>query len=275
MASIIVTSNEVTVIVELPWAAMAERRLRAVEEGERGERLTIEQLAQATGMTVRNIRNHQSRGLLPPPDVVARVGYYGPEHVERLRLVREMQADGFNLSAIKRLLTGGADQLLDFKRAVTAPFDAESPEILDAAELAQRFGELDPRALERAQRLELLVPMGEGRWEAPSPALLRAAQDVIDQGVSMRAALDVVERVKRNCESISRSFVRLFLDELWKPVRDQGTADQNWPGVVDAIQKLQPVASETVLAIFNQTMADEVETAFARELERQVKRSGR
>src|SRR5437764_15106728 len=99
------------------------RRLRAVDEdAERPSELTIEQLAQATGMTVRNIRNHQSRGLLPPPEVRARTGYYGPHHVERLRLIREMQADGFNLEAIKRLLTGGAaDSLVGLKRAATAP----------------------------------------------------------------------------------------------------------------------------------------------------------
>ena len=33
-----------------------------------------------------------------------RVGYYGPEHVAQLRLIRELQDDGFNLSGIKRLL---------------------------------------------------------------------------------------------------------------------------------------------------------------------------
>ncbi len=40
--------------------------------------LTIDELARETGMTVRNIRAHQSRGLLPPPEVRARTGYYGP-----------------------------------------------------------------------------------------------------------------------------------------------------------------------------------------------------
>ena len=40
--------------------------------------LTVEELAHETGMSVRNIRNHQSRGLLPPPEVRSRVGYYGP-----------------------------------------------------------------------------------------------------------------------------------------------------------------------------------------------------
>src|SRR4051794_26071649 len=56
--------------------------------------LTVEQLAYETGMSVRNIRNHQSRGLLPPPDVRSRVGYYGEQHVARLRLIQELQADG-------------------------------------------------------------------------------------------------------------------------------------------------------------------------------------
>ena len=52
--------------------------------------LTVEQLAYETGMSVRNIRNHQSRGLLPPPEVRARVGYYGPEHVARLNELSEL-----------------------------------------------------------------------------------------------------------------------------------------------------------------------------------------
>src|SRR4051812_1557949 len=72
--------------------------------------LTVEQLAYETGMSVRNIRNHQSGGLLPPPEVRARIGYYGPEHVARLRLIQEMQAEGFKLSAISRLIgEHGAD----------------------------------------------------------------------------------------------------------------------------------------------------------------------
>ena len=45
---------------------------------ERGElQLTIGELAEAAGMTVRNVRNHQARGLLAPPSLVARTGYYG------------------------------------------------------------------------------------------------------------------------------------------------------------------------------------------------------
>jgi DNA-binding transcriptional MerR regulator len=74
-------------------------------------RLTIGELAEAAGMTVRNVRNHQARGLIGPPELRARTGYYGAEHLERLKLIRAMQAEGFNLEAISCLLGGsGAAQ---------------------------------------------------------------------------------------------------------------------------------------------------------------------
>ena len=54
--------------------------------------LTIDELARQIGMTVRNVRAHQSRGLLPPPELRGRTGYYGPEHVARLKLIQELQS---------------------------------------------------------------------------------------------------------------------------------------------------------------------------------------
>src|ERR671923_1650682 len=105
--------------------------------------MTIDELARRTGMTVRNIRAHQSRGLVPPPRVRGRTGYYGAEHVERIELIKELQADGFNLEAIRRLLEsadGTTEEMLRFTRAVREPFQDEQPEILDADEMAERWG---------------------------------------------------------------------------------------------------------------------------------------
>src|SRR5436190_14096546 len=123
-----------------------------------GYDLTIEQLAAETGMSVRNIRNHHTRGLLPPPEVRARVGYYNAEHVARLRLILDLQADGFNLAAIERLLSGSdglASRLLGLRRAVTTPFEPERPEVITAEELDNRFGELGEKDIERVRKLKL------------------------------------------------------------------------------------------------------------------------
>src|SRR5436190_4860763 len=110
------------------------------------DRLTIDELARKTGMTVRNIRAHQSRGLLQPPEIEGRTGYYGAEHVARVELIAEMQADGFNLAAIKRLLddSQGSDrEMLGFKRALMAPWEDEEPEFINGDELFVRLA-LDP-----------------------------------------------------------------------------------------------------------------------------------
>lgn len=245
-------------------------------EPDTGNQLTIEQLAQETGMTVRNIRAHQSRGLLPPPEVRARTGFYGPEHVARLRLIHEMQADGFNLNSIKRLLDeahGPAEQVLGFRRALSAPFESEHPELVTERDLADRFGAgADPKALAKAEKLGVLVPLGEGRYEAPIPSLLRAAEELMGRGVSMLAALSVAEELQRHCQAVARSFVKLFLKEVWKPFEDEGFPESRWAEVVESIERLRPIASEALLSVFQQTMTREVDHAFGKELLRTAKR---
>src|SRR3954469_14795513 len=79
------------------------RSLEAVEP-EADNDMTIDELAREVALSVRNLRSHQARGLLPPPEVRGRVGYYGAEHVERIRLIQELQGEGMKLDGIKRLL---------------------------------------------------------------------------------------------------------------------------------------------------------------------------
>src|SRR4051812_18333731 len=160
-----VTSNEVT-FGQVVFRPMATAKNDSISPAERaGEAtLTVEQLAYETGMSVRNIRNHQSRGLLPPPEVRARTGYYGPQHVARLRLIQEMQAEGFKLSAISRLIGehgADADRFVGLRQAVSAPFATEAPEVLTRAELTERFGVADDKLLGKAQKLGLLIDLGD------------------------------------------------------------------------------------------------------------------
>jgi DNA-binding transcriptional MerR regulator len=239
------------------------------------DELTIEQLAAAVGMSVRNIRNHHTRGLLPPPEVRARVGYYDAEHVARLRLIQDLQADGFNLAAIERLLSGSegvAERLLGLRHAVTAPFDPETPEVMTAAELQARFGQVSAKDAERVRKLKLLVPLGDGRFEVPSPALLRAAEEVMALGIPLHAALALVERMSRDCDSISRGFTRLFLKELWEPFEQAGQPEERWDQLIAAVSGLRPIASEALLALFKLSMTEQLEGAFGEVIEQQAKR---
>ena len=172
-----------------------------------GAELTIDELAQRTGMTVRNIRAHQSRGLLPPPEVRGRTGYYGPDHVARIELIQELQADG---------LQPGVDPAADRERrrverrgpalhpAVRAPFEDEEPEIVDLAELADRWGEAaDPSSCERTRELGLMRDLGDGRYEQRSPRLARAADELAALGVPPERGLEVATRLRRHAEGVA------------------------------------------------------------------------
>src|SRR2546426_3905575 len=189
--------------------------------------MTIDDLARETGMTVRNIRAHQSRGLLPPPTVRARTGYYGPEHVARIKLIQEMQADGFNLAAIQRLLqgaSGAVEQALGFKRAELAPFGDEAPEFLTLEELDERMGgALDERSLRRAEKLAIIRPLGDGRYEVPSPTLLRAGEELLDLGVPLRHVLAVAEQITRPPRALAEAVWPLLLQDGVGPTGERGS----------------------------------------------------
>ena len=240
--------------------------------------LTIDELAQRTGMTVRNLRAHQSRGLLPPPNVRGRTGYYGPEHTARVELIKELQADGFNLEAIRRLIegaNGSSADVLRFTRALREPFaEDETPEIVTAAELAERWKVNDPALIRKAEKLGILRPVGDGRFEEASPRLARAAAELADLGVPAKTALDVASKLRHYADGVSRTFVKLFLEEIWAPFEAAGRPDDQWPEVQEALERLRPLASDALLSVFGLAMAEAIDKAFGRELEK-AERSGR
>jgi DNA-binding transcriptional MerR regulator len=236
--------------------------------------LTIDELAQSTGMTVRNIRAHQSRGLLPPPEVRGRTGYYGPDHVARIELIRDLQADGFNLEAIRRLIEssgGSSAEVLRFTQAVRAPFEDEEPEVLELPDLAERFGPADrPDLLAKAIKLGLLRDLGDGRYEQRSPRLGRVAAELRELGIPPERSLEIAARLRRHAEGAARTFVELFLEEVWQPFEEAGRPEERWPDVREALERLRPLAADSVLAMFQLVMTDRVEETFGRELQRSV-----
>jgi DNA-binding transcriptional MerR regulator len=250
-------------------AGLREVKRPADEDDESASTLTIDDLAREMGLSVRNVRSHQARGLLPPPEVRGRIGYYGPEHISRLRLIQELQAEGMKLEGIRRLLEASADTgdgLLRVKHAADSPADAETPEVISAEELSERLqvgDEEGPKLVAKAVKLDLLVPLGDGLFEVPSPALLRVAEDLVAHGISVRAALRLVEDLRRHSRAVSQRFVKLFIDEVWRPFVNAGMPEDQWSAIADSMEAARPLAGEAVLAVFRQTLSDEVESAFS------------
>jgi DNA-binding transcriptional MerR regulator len=224
-------------------------------------------------MTVRNVRAYQSRGLIPPPELRGRTGYYGDEHVMRLELIRDLQAEGFNLEAIKRILDSASGdsigEVLDFTRAVAAPFGDERPQVVDAEAFVERWGEqLTPEVVRQAIKTGVVRDLGEGRYELASPRLYEAAAELQALGVPLDAAMNVVAAMRKHSEAVARAYVRLFLEHVWRPFEQAGEPTEEWAGVREALERLRPLAGEALMAMFGLVMTEAVERALERELAR-------
>ena len=226
--------------------------------------MTIRQLAERTGMTVRNIRAHQTRGLLPPPVVRGRTGYYNEEHVARVELTREMQADGLNLEAIRRVLDSGGDgsatAIFDFTRALRAPFEDESPEIFEAEELAAIWaGEGGPALNRKSEKLGLIRTLPDGRVEVISPRMMQVAIALAELGVGAEGALTAAEKLRRHADGVAKAFVELFVREIWEPFDEAGRPEPDWPRMSEALERMRLLAAGALLATFQLAMGEATE----------------
>src|SRR2546426_6723212 len=233
----------------------------------------IDELARRVGMTVRNVRAHQSRGLLPPPEIRGRTGYYGAEHIGRLELIKDLQAEGYSLEVIKRILDRSpgttAAEVLNFTRAVTEPFSDEQPELVQQVEMAERWGDqLTPKLAERIQKLGFVRAVGDGRYEILSPRLQAVSEELAELGIPLETAVTTTADVKRHAQAVANAYVKLFVENVWRPFQDAGEPENHWPEVREALDRLRPLATESLVAIFQLVMTQTVEKALERELSR-------
>jgi DNA-binding transcriptional MerR regulator len=242
--------------------------MEAVGEGT----MTIDELARAAGTTTRNVRAYQTRGLLPPPRLVGRVGHYDAGHIARLRLISKLQDQGFSLAAIDRLLAAwhtrrSLSDLLGFEEALTEPWSVQGSERLSARDLEVAYRELadDPSLVERAASLGLLVRNGDG-YLVPHPELLRIGTELVSLGIPVERALDEFEALREQTGAIAQRFVELFERFVWDPFVDDGMPADRLPDVTEKLRRLRPLAARGVAGVLGVAMDEAVAEATASHL---------
>jgi DNA-binding transcriptional MerR regulator len=96
--------------------------------------LTLDELCEMAGVTVRTVRYYISEGLLPPPAGHGATARYTREHLDRLDVIAAMKARFLPLREIRRMLDG-MDQRTVSEMATTA---REAAEATPAARRAAR-----------------------------------------------------------------------------------------------------------------------------------------
>lgn len=173
----------------------------------------IDDLARAAGMTVRNVRAYQERGLLPSPTMRGRTGWYDDGHLARLRLIGRLLERGYTSAHIAGFITNwesGHDlgQTLGLEAALLAPASGEIPELLTAEDLVAMFGELDVAAIEAAVRMGVIEPEGQTHFRVRSPRLLRAGAELVAMGMPLLAVLDLGAQLRLRVQTVATLFVQ-------------------------------------------------------------------
>lgn len=209
------------------------------------ERFTIDDLAHRTGVSSRNIRTYQAHGLLPPPTVEGRVGFYDDTHLERLELIRRLQSRGFSRIAIRDLLRaweggGTVADVLGLEHALTGTDDLDTPLRMTVEDVVAVYGD-DPAQRERALALGLLIVDDEGAWIAPSRQLFELGAVLLAHGIPLSVVLDQAESMLGHADALVSDFEQFFRDHLLPKGSGEGLGPAEFEALIEAVGELQPI----------------------------------
>ncbi len=224
-----------------------------------GDELTIDQLAERSGVTVRTIRFWSGRGLLPPPALRGRTGLYGPDHLARLELVSELSALGFTLAAIEAHLqrlppTAGAGELA-LQRALLTPWVPEPIEDVDRAELDRRAGRpLTDGDLAALADLGVVDALDGGRFRLHGPGTLGGGLAVLDSGLPLDVWRSAHSLIEQHTTALAEDLMKMFQDEVLQPYRDRGRPADERSRLAAALAQLKPITVHGVVTAFGRAV---------------------
>ena len=237
------------------------------------ERLTIDELAHHSGLPASTIRLYQTKGVLPPPTKQGRVGYYGEGHGARLKLIAQLQNEGFSLASISRLVDAwengrGLEAVLGLEAQIAATWGEEEPLYLRPEELGGRFpgGELSPEVVQRALALGLIGIDGD-RVVVKSPRFLQIGSELARLGIPIDEILDEYERLQEATTSVAERFTKLFERHLWAPVVEGGLPADDVRHLTEVLQRLSALAEGVLTVTLRQSLKHAATTFLADQAE--------
>lgn len=219
--------------------------------------LTIDELAAASRVPSRTIRFYQSRGALMGPEIRGRVAFYGKAHVERLKLIAQLQDRGLRIDAIgdlmKRIDRGEVDlaEWLGVEEQMQAPWAVDQARTVTEAELYAMTGSSRPGLLADLTRSEIVERKGDVYLVA-SPALLAVAMKLEGAGIDLETAQAASTILRKHLGRAVTDLVDLFVGR----VRDGHVSIRDAGKLFEA---------------FRAAGIDSVRVLFAREMERALR----
>lgn len=227
-----------------------------------GGEYRLDELARRAGVASTTVRLYQTRGLLAPPRLEGRTGWYGDSHLSRLRLIARLQGEGHSLAGIADLLEQWEQgRSLDAVVGVEAELDALLGEVravvLDPAELLGRFpeGAMTPEVMQRAVSLGLVQPTEEGKVRVADRRFLEKGSGLAHLGIPADVILDEWEALVAHTDDIAARFVAVFETHLAPTDWRQGLDTEEARELARTLARLQSTTRQVLAAALDASVA--------------------
>jgi len=231
--------------------------------------LTLEEITDRVGMSVRNVRFYTSRGLVPPPIRRGRSGYYSADHVARLELVQELQSHGFTLAAIEKYVAGipesATPEDIALHRTMLAPWQAEPPVRLTRAELEGRAGRsLGDDELATLDTLGIVRAVDAGQDHGQyrvAVSHLSVGLGLLDLGFPPQAAHATAEVFAAHGRAIAEELYAVFKRFVWPAYKESGAPPA---ALREMLERLKPLSVASLVTAYEVAMDETKREGIAR-----------
>jgi DNA-binding transcriptional MerR regulator len=231
-------------------------------------RYRVEQLAASCDVSVDTVRFYQSRGLLPQPEREGRLAWYGDEHAERIRRIRELQGKGLTLAAIGRVLDGdltAGDADLAAAVAVARGESGGPTATLTLDELSSASG-VPASLIQAVEREGIAVGRridGEVRYSTPDVEVVRTALRLLEYGLPVGELLGLARDADAALRALAVRAVDLFDAHVREPIRDTVGVDADGGArTAEAFEALLPAVTALIASHFRRVVLEEAERRF-------------
>lgn len=227
-----------------------------------GTEYRLDELARHGGVASTTVRLYQTKGLLAPPRLEGRTGWYDDSHLARLRLIARLQAEGHSLAGIADLLEQwekgrSLDALIGVEAELDSLLgDAHAVELAPAELLAYFPADaLSMADMQRAVTLGLVTPTEDGSLHIADRRFLETGSTLAGIGVPTDVILDEWENLVTHTDDIAERFITIFETHL---------APENWQDGLDTAQtrelattlaQLQATARQVLIAALDASVA--------------------
>lgn len=222
----------------------------------------LDELARRAKVASTTVRLYRSKGLLAPPRIEGRTGWYDEAHLSRLRLIARLQAEGHSLAGIADLLQQWEHgRSLDAVIGVEAELDALLGDVhavvLEPAEVVEHFppGSMTPDLMQRAAGLGLIELVDDGRVRVTDRRFLETGAALAEMGVPLDVVLDEWEALVAHTDKIADRFINVFERHLapadWQLDLDTERAHE----LAAVLARLQATARQVLVAALDASVA--------------------